>query len=117
MKRSTNFKKYVHEFNRIIGRAFAVVDARQIRHVGIVRLVQVLAVPAGLEMDLGSKAILASGVGHPWGLCSGSSIETGKGHAVGDRASVLVGHGGCVVRAGEDIAREHTEAGGKGFDV
>ena len=107
----------MHEVDRIAGGTFAIVDTRHIRHVGIVGLVKIFAVPAGLEMDLCSKPVLAGGVGHPLGLCLGSSVKAGKRDTVRDWASVLVGHGSCIVGASEGVTGEHTEARRERFDV
>lgn len=107
----------MHELNRIVRSTLAVVDTRHVRHVGIVRLVQILAVPAGLEMHLCLKAVLASRVGHSRQLCFGSCVETGERDAIRNRAGVFVCQSRRIVRASESVTGEHTEAGRERFDV
>ena len=51
--------KQVHELDRISRRASAIINARHVGHMAVVRLVQIFAVPARLELNLSTKTVVA----------------------------------------------------------
>jgi hypothetical protein len=66
--RVDDFEEQMREQDRMGRRTDAVVNAREVSDVGLVSLVQVDAVPAALEVDLGSKPGVALGGLEPRGF-------------------------------------------------
>lgn len=100
--------------NRVRWRADAVVDARQICNVGVVLEIEVLAVPTGLEVDLGSHAIHTVGSKHIvlfWNIVS--IVDAVETYSVGHRPCVQICQCRAVVGSLPAVPREHLEAGRK----
>ena len=107
----------VDELAGVSWRTKAVVESRHVCDVGVVREVEIFAVPAGLKMDLCAEAEgAANGCGKGVGLSGGFVIETGEGDAVGLRTGGEGEQSLVVVRAGGGGAGEHAESRGKGHD-
>ena len=73
----------VQQRHLVSRRADAVVEVREVLYVAVVGLVQVDAVPAGLEMDLCSQAVAAAGSGHARLLFARRGVQTRKADSVG----------------------------------
>lgn len=112
-----DLEEQVHQLHRVLGAALAVVNARQVVHVTVVCLVEVLTVPAGLEVNLGSKTVLALGAGHTRSLGHRSGIEACIGDAVGDGSGAFIGEILGVIGPGGSVARDHAKSRGKWLDV
>lgn len=93
-----NFKKQSWNRNGMTGWTRAIVDARDIRNVRGVRQIEVLTIPAGLEIDLCAHAVDAVGVEHVvlfWN--SVSLVYAAETYPVGNWPSVLIRQGRRVV--------------------
>ncbi len=112
-----DLEEQVHQLHRVLGAALAAVHARQVVHVAVVCLVQVLSVPAGLEVDLRSQTVLALGAGHTRSLGHRNGVKACKGDTVSDGSGAFICKVLGVIRSGSSIAREHAESGGERFDV
>ena len=111
-----HLEEEVHERDRMRGRADAVVDPGQVGHVRVVLFVEVDAVPAGLELDLGPQPVGAVRVGHQRGFRLRGVVQAGEADAVGDRSVGFVGCRRGLVGAEGFVARDHAEAWGEGHD-
>lgn len=108
----------MHKRHGVAARAFAIVDAAHVRDVRLVGLVQVDAIPAGLEVDLRSEPVLAARLRQVRRLLLGRLVKTGEADAVGDGAAAGGGGEGLGVEgAGVLVTGEHSEAWGEGLDV
>lgn len=63
-----NLKEQVHKLNRIPRRACAIVNARHVGYVAVIRQVLIDAVPARLELYLRTKTVVAICHIHLWRL-------------------------------------------------
>lgn len=81
----------------------------------VVRLVEGMAIPAGLEMDLSSKAVDAACTHHPGLLLATTYVEAGKADTVGNWTLAEWNQFVLVIRTSGDIARNHPETWWKGL--
>lgn len=102
---------------RVRGRTFPIVDAGHVRHVRVIGLVEINAVPAGLELDLRAQAIDALRAAHGRRFRHGGGVQARETHAVGHGAGVEVGFGGRGVGAQGAVVGNHAEAGREGDDA
>ena len=115
-----HLEKQMHKRHRVRRRAIAVVDAAEVRDVALVCLVEIHAVPAGLEMHLRPESVRAARLREMGRFFLGLGVQACEADALGDFAAAVRqggGEGAVVEAAGVLVAGKHAQARGEGLQV
>lgn len=110
----------VDQLYRMSRRAVAVVNLRHVCYVTLVALVEVHAIPAGLEVNLSTETCVAIRVVDVWSLLARLSCQAGPRVTVGGGSTgdslVVEGQGRRVIATCASVARDHTKSRREGCD-
>ena len=98
-------------------RTDTIVQTRHVLHMAVIGLVQILTVPAGLEMDLGTETVDTASTRHVWLLRARPYIQAGEAHTIRNRTVAARDELSFVIGAESRVSGNHSETWWKGLEL